>query len=173
MTTATLLIPVTASTPGDGTTNNVSPPLVRRKGSETAPAKFMVTADFDPSTNQHLWFNMQVPANYASAPIVRLHWMANATSGNVVWGAQIGCITPADADTPIEHVMATASTATTGVNATEAMRLVETAITLANLDSITIADEMFLHVYRDAANGSDTCTVLSSLLSISLDYTTT
>lgn len=173
MATATINFPVMAASLPDGSASNLAPQMVRVKGSETAPAKHYVTANFDAASQENLWFNFQMPANYASAPIVRLHWTANATTGNVVWGARIGAVTPADADTPVEHALAAVTTATTGVNGTEARRLVETAITLANLDSAAIADEIFLQVYRDGANGSDTCSVDAELVSISLDYVTT
>lgn len=173
MTTATINLPVTAATLPDASTSNAAPGMSRRKGSETAPAKFLITADFDASTAEHLWWNFQAPQNYASAPVLRIHWMANATSGSVVWSAQLGATTAADADTPIEHVMATATSATTAANATEARRLVETTITFANLDSLAVADEVYVHLFRDAANGSDTCTVDAEVLSVSLDYTTT
>jgi hypothetical protein len=166
------LAPRSAIVP-DGTTNNAAPQYSLRKGSETAPAKHIVTADFDASTAEHLWWAYTMPQNYSSGPIVRIQWMANATTGSVVWGAQIGAVTPADADTPIEHVLATATTATTATNTTEARRLNETTITLANLDSLAAGDLFLLHVYRDAANGSDTCTVDAEVIAFSLDYTTT
>lgn len=173
MATATINLPVAAGVMPDGSTNNLAPGMTRRKGSETAPAKFFLTADFDASQRESLYWTFQMPQNYASAPIVRLHWQANATSGSVVWAAQIGAVTPADTDTLVEHVLATASTATTAANTTEARRLVETTITLANLDSLAAGDEIVVCVYRDGANGSDTCTVDAELISVSLDYTTT
>jgi len=173
VTVATIVLPPPSGTLPDGSTSNLAPGFSRRKGTETAPAKFLMTADFDASSVENLWWTFTMPQNYASGPIVRLQWMANATSGSVVWGAQIGAITPADADTPIEHVLATATTATTAANTTEARRLVETTITLANLDSLAVGDLLVLRVYRDAANGSDTCTVDAELVGCSLDYTTT
>ncbi len=173
MATATINLPPSSGVLPDGSSGNAAPALTRRQGSESNPKKHFITADFDASTDEHLWFYFRMPANYASAPLVKILWMANATSGNVVWGSRLGAVTPADADTPIEHAEAAATTATTGVNATEARRLVETSITLANLDSVAPGDLVFLLVYRDADNGSDTCSVDTELINVALDYTTT
>lgn len=173
MTVATIVLPPGSGTLPDGSSSNAAPQMSRRKGSETAPAKHLLTVDFDASTDEHLWWVFTMPQNYASGPIVRLQWMANATSGSVVWGSQIGATTPADADTPLEHALGAATTATTAANTTEARRLVETTITLANLDGLAAGDLAYLLVYRDANNGSDTCTVDAELVGCSLDYTTT
>lgn len=173
MATATIQLPVTSGTLPDGSASNAAPQFSRQIGTETSPKKFFVTADFDASADEHLWFNFQVPQNYASAPIVRLHWIANATSGSAVWGSRVGAVTASDADTPFEHAEAAATTTTTATNATEAYRLNETTITLGNLDSMAVGDELFLLVYRDADNASDTLSVDAKLVSVSVDYTTT
>ena len=172
MATATIILPVTAATPADGSASNAAPQYSRRKGTETAPVKHYVTADFDAAADEHIVYNFQLPTNYASGGTVRLHWMANATTGNVVWGSRVGAITPDDADTPVEHAQAAATTTTTAVNATEARRLTESTIS-PSTDSAVAGDEIFLIVYRDADNASDTCSVDVELLSVSFDYTTT
>lgn len=171
MATSTLNLPPQAGTPGDGSSGNASPQLSRQIGTETNPKKAFFTYDFDASTDEHLWFQFTVPQNYVSGGTVRIQWIANATTGNCVWGARVGAVTPADADTPFEHAEAAASTTTTGANATEANRLVETTIALANLDGLAAGDLAFLLVYRDADNGSDTLTVDARLVNVSLDYT--
>lgn len=173
MATATIGLPVTAGILPDGSSGNAAPAFTRRMGTETNPKKAYMTADFDSAADEHLWFTFTMPQNYASAPIVRLLWMANATTGSVVWGARLGAVTAADADTPVEHAEAAATTATAAANATEARRLVSTTITLANLDSVAAGDLVFLAVYRDADNGSDTVSVDAELVSASIDYTTT
>lgn len=173
MATATLNLPVLAGVLPDGSSGNAAPQFNRRMGSEANPKKSYVTADFDASTDEHLWFTFTMPQNYASAPIVRLQWMANATTGSVVWGARLGAVTPADTDTPIEHAAAAATTATTATNTTEANRLNVTTITLGNLDSVAAGDLVSLLVYRDADNGSDGVSVDAALIAASIDYTTT
>lgn len=173
MATATLNLPPVSGALPDGSTGNAGPAFARIQGTETNPKKHFVVADFDAATDEHLWWTFVMPQNYSSAPIVRLLWMANATTGSVVWGARLGAVTPSDVDTPIEHAAAAATTATTATNTTEANRLNQTTITLANLDSVAAGDLVSLLVYRDADNGSDTVSVDARLISVSLDYTTT
>jgi hypothetical protein len=157
----------------DGSTSNAAPGLTRRQGSETAPKKHFFTLDFDASTQEQVFFNFRWPGDYSSSPVLKIQWQANTTTAsNVVWACKLGAVTPADADTPLEHVLATAQTVTTAVNTTEARRLIESSIAITNLDSVAAGDFVTLHVYRDAANGSDTCTVDAEILACTLEYTT-
>ncbi len=171
MATGTIPLPVAAAQLPDGSTNNAAPALQMYKGTNTAPARFGLRAAFDAATDEHLWWTVQLPANYASGGTVRLLWAANAVANSVVWGCSIGAVTPADVDTYLEHAQATASTATTSVNTTEARRVVETTITPA-ADSMAANDLVTVLVYRDANNASDTCTVDAELLAATLEYTT-
>lgn len=171
MATGTLILPIAAAQPPDGSTNNAAPALSIYKGSNTAPARFGLIASFDASTQEHLWWTITLPSNYASGGTLRLLWAANATANAVVWGCSIGAVTAGDADTYLEHVQASAATTTSNVNTTEARRVTEATITLTT-DSMAASDLVTLCVYRVAANGSDTCTVDAELLSVAFDYTT-
>lgn len=161
--------------PASGTPGASNPMLSRRTGSEGAPTKVTITALFDPTTDEHLWFKFRMPGNYASAPTAVLQWSANATSGTVRWGAALAAITAADADTPVEHAVNTASTAAGTVNATEAHRLTDTSITISTTDSAAAGDLIFLLVYRDAdgTSGTDDCSVDAELWTVEFQYTTT
>lgn len=172
MATGTILLPINAAQPPDGSASNAGPALAVAKGSAAAPATFSLVAYFDASTDEHLWWTFTMRNDYASGGTLRLLWAANATSGNVVWGARIGAITAGDADTYLEHAQAAATTATTSVNTTEARRVIETTISPAT-DSMAANDLVRILVYRDADNGSDTCSVDAELLSVVLEYTTT
>ena len=174
MATGTLALPVGAATLPDGSSGNAAPAILRVQGTESNPKKHYLVAAFDASTDEHLWWSFRMPANYSSGGDVKLLWYTNDTgaSESAVWGAQLGAVTAADADTPIEHASAAASTTTTDINTTEANRLTETSITLANLDSVAAGDLVFLLVYRDADNGSDDLTSDALLAAVSLQYTT-
>ncbi len=99
--------------------------------------------------------------------------MANATSNAVKWQTKVAAVTPDDADTPLEHAYATADTTTTNVNATEARRLTATSITVSNADSVAAGDFVQLLLFRDSADGADTCTVDAEVMAVALEYTTT
>lgn len=173
MATGQIHLPILGAGVPDGSTSNNPPALNRQKGTETAPQKHFWTADFDWTVLQSLWWNRPWPQNYASGGTLRLHWMANALTGSSVWGIKIGATTSGDADTPLEHALAAASTATTSCNTVEAYRQVDTLITIANLDSVAAGDEVWIQVYRDGAAAGDTLGVVAKLISASIDYTTT
>lgn len=171
MATGSIILPIGAATPPDGSTNNLAPAIQAYKGSNSAPARHGLRAAFDATTDEHLWWTITCPDNYASGGTLRLLWAANATSNAVVWAASIGAITAGDADTYLEHAQATATTATTNVNTTEARRVTETTIA-PSVDSMAADDLVTILVYRDANHASDTCTVDAELLSVVFEYTT-
>lgn len=175
MATGTIFLSPLGATLPDGSASNLAPAMLRFQGTEASPKKHFLVLSFDGAGNKELAFwTFRMPTDYASAPILKLQWMANTTSAqSVVWSTQLGAITAGDADTPVEHAAAAASSTTTGVNTTEARRLNETSITLANLDSAAAGDLIFITIYRDSADGSDTCTVDAELIGAALEYTTT
>lgn len=173
MATATIICPIPGGTPPDGSTNNASAQPDRIKSSGAAPSPTFSQLLFDATTDEHWFWTFRMPVNYASSPVAKLQWKANSTSNSVVWCVSIAAVTPADTDTPNEHASATTNSATTAVNATEARRLVETSITLTNADSVAAGDLVIVTVFRDANNGSDTCTVDAELVAVSIEYTTT
>jgi hypothetical protein len=173
MATSTLILPISAAVLPDGSSGNAAPGITRRQGSESNPKKHFLTADFDASTDEHLWWCFPMPANYVSGGAVKLLWMANATTGTARWGTRLGAVTASDADTPIEHAEAAASTTGTATNATEARRANSTSITVASLDSAAANDVVFLVVYRDAdgTSGTDDLAVDAELMTAVFEYT--
>lgn len=173
MATSSILLPIGAAVAPDGTSGNAAPGIVRIQGTESNPKKHFLAAQFDAATDEHLWWTFRMPAAYASGGTVKLAWMTNTASSNsVVWGARLSALTPADADTPVEHASAAASTTTTAGNATEARRLIETSIVLSDLDSVAAGDFVALLIYRDADNGSDTLAADAELVAATLEITT-
>lgn len=175
MATGSVLLTPGAAVLPDGSAGNAAPALLRFQGSEANPKKHFLYLAFDAATDEFVWFTFRMPVDYASGGVVKLQWMANATTGTCRWEVAIGAVTPADADTPVEHAAAASSTAGTAANATEARRLVETSITLANLDGLAAGDLVFLRVDRDAdgTSGTDDLAVDAELVAVTLEYTTT
>lgn len=172
MATGTINFSPGAATLSDGSASNAAPAFSRVQGTESNPKKHYMTLAFDASTDEHCTFSFQMPGDYTSGGTVKILWSANSTSAqNIVWGARLGAVTPSDADTPIEHAAAAASTTTTAQITTEANRLNETSITLANLDSVAAGDLVQLIVYRDADNGSDTLAVDAAMINVQFTYT--
>jgi hypothetical protein len=175
--TGTILLPIAGAIPSDGSASNGAPAIQRVQGTEANPKKHYLIAAFDAAADEHLTWTFRLPSDYASAPIVELLWESNDTGAteSAVWGARWGAVTPADADTPIEHAAAAASVTTTDVNATEARRLLTTSIALANTDSAAAGDLINLIVYRDGdgTGGTDDLTSDANLTAAALTYTTT
>lgn len=168
-----LLLPEHATMP-DGSAGNVNCGRSVRQGTEANPKKHFITLDFDGAgaVIEYAWWHFRMPADFASGGTLQVDWMANATTGNVKLQARVGAVTPADADTPIEHAQAAAATVTTAANATEARRLVNSAITLT-MDSAAAGDEIFIGLFRDPADAADTCTADCEVLAAAFEYTTT
>lgn len=174
MATGTILLDPKSATPPDGSSGNAAPQPIRQQGTETNPKKHAIVYAYDAATAEHLWFRFRMPTDYASGGAVKVQWQANAvTATAVVWASRLGAVTPNDADTPVEHAAAAASTATSSTNTTEARRLTEASITLANLDSVAAGDLVDLVIYRDAANGSDTLAIDAEFVYAAFEYTTT
>lgn len=112
---------------------------------------------------------------YASGNLtLDLYWYADtASSGDVVWGAAIACITPNTDSQDIEtDALATENTATDSHLGTTGQRLHHVAITISNLDSIAAGDHVVIRIRRVGSNGSDTMTGDAALVKAVLSYTT-
>jgi hypothetical protein len=175
MATGTILLSPGSAMLPDGSASNLAPALLRFQGTEASPKKHFLVISYDGAGAKELaWWSFRMPTDYASAPILKIQWMANTLSAqSVVWSAQLGAITVGDTDTVLEHASAAASSATQSVNTSEARRLSEASITLANLDSVAAGDLVFLTIWRDSADASDTCTVDAELVGAALEYTST
>lgn len=175
MATGTVILMPGAAVLPDGSTNNVGAGMTRRQGTQAFQKGHYLTLDFDGAgaTIESAHWQFPLPANYASAPVLRLLWHANATANAVKWLSQIAAVTPDDADTPLEHAYATTDTATTNVNTTEARRLTLTSITVSNADSMAAGDYIQVVLFRDPADVTDTATVDAELMSIAFEFTTT
>lgn len=145
------------------------------KGGTNYPALGLA---FDAATLEGAFWEFRA-VNYASGDVsVTVDWYADtATSGAVVWAAQIKAITP-DADTTdVETAsMATAITVTDthlGTTGQRVHRAPAIALTGASLDSIAAEDDVWIRIYRDAANGSDTMTGDAILVGATVSYLST
>lgn len=173
MATGTVLLQPNAAELPDGSTTNLAAGMSRLQGTQTGAKWHHVVLDFDGSGNvEGAWWTFRLPTDYASGGTLRIQWIANATANAVKWQAQVGAITPDDADTPLEHALAAAATVTTNVNTTEANRLTASAITLT-MDSAAANDLIELLVLRDSGDAADTCTVDARIVAMSFEYTTT
>lgn len=130
---------------------------------------------FDASSREDIYFAVPLLVYGSGSITATLHWYSRSgsTTGAVVWGFRIACVTPGDAQSMESKNWATAQSTTTTVNGT-AKGLTSTAVVdSANLDSATALDTMWVNLYRDAANGSDTMSGDAILTAIYLSYSDT
>lgn len=176
MATGTIIFTPGAATLPDNSSGNATPQVSRQQGTESNPKKHFLTLDFDAATDEHAWWVFRMPADWASGFTAKIQAIANATTGSARVGVRVGAITPADADTPLEHAQATATTGAWAANATEAHRLVELSLDCSsNLDSVAAGDLVFVLLYRDAdgTSGTDDLAVDWKFILMAVEYTTT
>jgi hypothetical protein len=127
---------------------------------------------FDSASEEALFFRFRA-SDYTSGNVqVDLDWYADtATSGAVVWGAQLAAITP---DTDTQDVETDALPTVTQVTDTHlgtvGQRLHRASITLtgAALDTLATGDHCVLRVARVSADAADTMTGDAILVSVSI-----
>ncbi len=127
---------------------------------------------FDDSDAEYCYWQFQMPANYASAPVFHFTFsMASAnTADDVQIQVSIGAI--ADGEAMAGDAFDTPNGATITVDDTAGDLNVE-SIALANADSVAANELVLLRFTRLGDAGPDTAAGDLQLLSARLDYTTT
>jgi len=127
---------------------------------------------FDASTDEAAFFTFPATRYGSGNVTVDVWWYADtASSGAVVWGAQIAAITGDSDSQDVEtDSLATAATVTDTHLGTTGQRLHKTAITVSSLDSLSADDWVTLRFYRDADAGGDTMTGDALLAGIIVSY---
>lgn len=146
-------------------------PLVKANGTEIP----VTGLAFDAAADLAVFFRLRA-ARYGSGNVtVAIDWYADtATTGDVVWGAQLAAIT-ADADTQdIEtDSLATAATVTDSHLGTTGQRLHRASITITSLDSLAADDDVAIRVFRDADNAADTMAGNAIATRVTVSYSDT
>jgi hypothetical protein len=130
---------------------------------------------FDAATKETAFFKLKA-INYGSGNLTLvIRWAGDtATSGDVIWGAQLAAITPdTDSQDVSTKALATANTVTDTHLGTTAKREMTCSITISNLDSIAANDTFWLALYRDAAAGGDTMTGDALFIEAEVSYSDT
>lgn len=136
----------------------------------------VMSLSFDAATDEECFWQIPYAPTYGSGNItVKVRWYGDtATSGNVVWAAAVACITPETDSTDVEaDSWGTAATVTDSHLGTTAHRIMEASITVSSLDSITTGDLLFLRLYRDADNASDTMSGDAQVVGVIVEYSDT
>lgn len=130
---------------------------------------------YDAATDESAYWLLRAVSYGSGNVTVTVDWYADtATSGDVIWGAQLAAITP-DTDTQDTETkaLATANTVTDTHLGTTGQRLHRASITVSNLDSIAANDDVWIRLYRNASAGGDTMTGDAILVSVGIAYSDT
>lgn len=128
------------------------------------------------SADEEAYFKFQAHGYGSGNLTLDVYWRAaTATSGNIVWGAQIAAITSnTDSQDVTTKAFAAAQTAQDAHLGTVAQRLHQIAITISNLDSLAADDIVWLKVYRDASDTTnDTLAGDAGIVLLRLTYSDT
>lgn len=130
---------------------------------------------FDATTQETCFWTFPL-LNYGSGDItVRVYWYADtATSGGVTFGASLAAITPNTDTQDIEtKAFATENTASDTHLGTTGQRGHHFDITVSNLDSAAVDDDVTLRLRRVPADGSDTMTGDCVVTKVVISYSDT
>jgi hypothetical protein len=130
------------------------PQLVRANGTNIPVSGYA----FDAAAEEAVFFTFRA-IDYTSGDVsVDIDWYADtASSGNVVWGAQLAAITPNTDSQDIEtDGLASQATVTDSHLGTTGQRLHRCTVTVSSLDSLAADDYVVLRVSRVGSSGSDT-----------------
>jgi hypothetical protein len=126
---------------------------------------------FDPTTDEHWLFQLELPGDYASAPVLRGKIkFTSATSGNAIMKAAAVATTDSSTD---DDALAFGTADVSAAVAAPATQGQVIEFTIAITAALAANRKVLLFVGRDADNGSDTATGDVELLSLNFEYTTT
>ena len=132
---------------------------------------------YDASTDEAAFWKVRAMAYGSGNLTLNISWYADtASTGNVVWEAQIAAITPNTDTQDVEtDSLATLNYVQDTHLGTTGQRLHECTITISNLDSLAANDVFWLRVARDAngTNATDDMTGDAILTSLELTYSDT
>ena len=155
--------------------DDAPPAITVIESTGTGTPRFRV-ADFDATTDEIIYWTLVVPDDMASGNwTATVSWYSNDIGANedACWGIALSATTEGDADTMAEQAISTIDYACEDANATEVNRLVQTPITISDLDSVAAGDVVTLQFRRDADNtngvaGGDGLTSDARLVGIKL-----
>lgn len=173
MATASVLLGIGSAILPDGSASNAAPAIQRVKSSAAAPTPYFLQAAFDAATDEMLMWSFRVPADYLSAPVLKVQYkMASATTGDVIVAARIAAVSEPDAQDLDAKAFAAVNTAAAQTVPGTAGHVNEISVTLTNADSLAAGDFVIVWLSRDADNAGDTATGDMEIIGITLEYQT-
>ncbi len=147
-------------------------PILKRHASSGTDLPEAWILEFADAEDNIAFFQFVVPGNYASAPVIKLYWMAVAdTANDCAWEVSLMCATD-DAD-DLDTAAADTSVDVDDTTASAAGEYSISVHTMTNNDSMTADDLAIIRVMRNGDDGNDDLTDPAQLLMVVFEYTTT
>lgn len=132
---------------------------------------------YDATTDESLFWQFRMPADYASGLTAKIQFSMNSTQAAtryIEWEVLVMAVTPGDAADIVTDSYDTTNAANKDVSSLTAGYLVELSISLSNVDSLAAGDYIKIKLTRDAngTNGTDSATGDAEVVAFSLEYTT-
>ena len=173
MSTIAMPLPILAGYPPDDTAGSASADLTIQVTSDaTDPQPRWPELAFDKDTDEHWYWAFMMPSNYASDPVLRVFWTANATAGGVTWGAHVLAITAGDSASIRAEAFDSANVVDDDAPGTEYYPLYAD-ISLSNANSVVAGDHVVLALFRDVSDEDDDMDADAIVLDCELRFTST
>lgn len=130
---------------------------------------------FSPTVDQQAFWRFIADSYGSGSLTISIYWYAvNATSGDVIWDAQIDAYTP-DTDTVAitAGTFGAISSVTDTHLGTTSGRIMKATITLTDTDGLVAGDYVTLRINRDANNAADTMANEAALVGLQVAYSDT
>ncbi len=108
----------------------------------------------------------KLPSDWSGALDVQIYWFTSATTGSVVWQVSTICVNNAETTDPSFNTASTVTDAALGTT----LQLNTASITGITTTGCAAGELMYLRVFRDPANGSDTLAATARLVTTELTY---
>jgi hypothetical protein len=131
--------------------------------------------DFDSATDELIYVTFRLPADYASAPVLKFQWggVASVTTSHTVrWSCEVMALTADTDGDPDTDSYDTVNAVDDDILGTTAGRIQEASLSLTNFDSGAAGDWIKLKIYRDANHANDDLPEDARLWALSFEYTT-
>jgi hypothetical protein len=110
--------------------------------------------------------HLRLPNDWTGTVGARFVWYSATTSGNVVWQLATICVADAETGDPAFNTASTVTDATKG----SANQFNDASITSVTVTGCAAGETLFLRLFRDPTNGSDTLAGTARLVGLELTY---
>jgi len=109
---------------------------------------------------------VMLPGDFTGTVDARIRWFSAATTGNVVWQLATVCVADAETSDPAFSAASTVTDATKGTTLQDN----DATITGVTITTCAASELMYLRLFRDPANASDTLGATASVRGLQLTF---